>query len=100
MIGNWLHGVAYKAALKAQAMNRQRRAKEREGITAEAGSDAQDTLQDRLELLDEALSRLPAKYRSAIVRCELEGKTIKEAAKQLDCPCRTVASRLASLPYV
>src|SRR5262249_8944659 len=29
MAGNGLHGVAYKTALKAQAMNRQRRAKER-----------------------------------------------------------------------
>jgi RNA polymerase sigma-70 factor (ECF subfamily) len=96
MVGNWLHGVAHKTALKARAMNRQRRAKERAGITAEAGAQAQDTLQDRLELLDEALSRLPAKYRAAIVLCELEGKTIKEAAKQLDCPCGTVASRLAS----
>jgi uncharacterized protein (TIGR03067 family) len=46
--------------------------------------------------LDEALSRLPAKYSSVIVLCDLEGKTIKEAAKQLACPRGTVASRLAT----
>jgi hypothetical protein len=38
MVGNWLHGVAYKTALKAQAMNRRRRAKEREARTPEVGS--------------------------------------------------------------
>jgi RNA polymerase sigma-70 factor (ECF subfamily) len=95
MVGNWLHGVAYKTALKAQAMNRQRRAKEREATAHVRPAAAQEALQDRLEILDEALSRLPAKYRSAIVLCDLEGKTIKEAAQQLNCPPGTVASRLA-----
>jgi RNA polymerase sigma-70 factor (ECF subfamily) len=95
MVGNWLHGVAYKTALKAQAMNRQRRVKEREATANVRPVAAQGALQDRLEFLDEALSRLPAKYRSAIVLCDLEGKTIKDAAKQLDCPPGTVASRLA-----
>jgi RNA polymerase sigma-70 factor (ECF subfamily) len=95
LVGNWLHGVAYKTALKAQAMNRQRRAKERVARANVRPATAQDALQDRLELLDEALSRLPVKYRSAIVLCDLEGKTIKEAANQLSCPPGTVASRLA-----
>jgi RNA polymerase sigma-70 factor (ECF subfamily) len=91
-----LHGVAYKTALKAQAMNRQRRAKEREARANGPPPVAQQALQDRLEVLDEALSRLPVRYRSAIVLCDLEGKTIKEAATQLGCPAGTVASRLAS----
>jgi RNA polymerase sigma factor (sigma-70 family) len=95
MVGNWLHGVAYKTALKAQAMNRQRRANEREARAALPPGAGHGALQDRLELLDEALSRLPAKYRSAIVLCDLEGKTIKEAANQVNCPPGTVASRLA-----
>jgi RNA polymerase sigma-70 factor (ECF subfamily) len=95
MVGNWLHGVAYKTALKAQAMNRQRRAKEREAGAIRSPGPVQTGLQDRVELLDEALSRLPAKYRAAIVLCDLEGKTIKEAANQLSCPPGTVASRLA-----
>jgi RNA polymerase sigma-70 factor (ECF subfamily) len=96
LVGNWLHGVAYKTALKAQAMNRQRRAKEREARANVRPAAGQEALQDRLEVLDEALSRLPVKYRSAIVLCDLEGKTIKEAAKQLSCPLGTVAGRLAS----
>jgi RNA polymerase sigma-70 factor (ECF subfamily) len=95
MVGNWLYGVAHKTALKAQTMNRQRRAKEHQA-GAKHVSAPPTALQDRLELLDEALGRLPVKYRSAIVQCDLEGKTIKEAAIHLQCPSGTVASRLAS----
>jgi len=96
MVGNWLHGVAYKTALKALAMNQRRRSKESNTDSPRQSESASRDLQDRLELLDDALNRLPAKYRSAIVLCELEGKTIKEASAQLKCPAGTVASRLAA----
>jgi uncharacterized protein (TIGR03067 family) len=46
-------------------------------------------------LLDQELSRLPEKYRTAIVLCELEGKSIKAAARQLGCPDGTLASWLS-----
>jgi RNA polymerase sigma factor (sigma-70 family) len=93
-VGNWLYGVAYKAALKALAMNRTRRVKEREALARENRAPAGNA--DRLqELLDAELSALPDIFRTPIVLCELEGRTIKEAAERLGWPPGTVASRLA-----
>jgi len=46
-------------------------------------------------LLDKELSRMPDKYRVVIILCDLEGRTRREAARQLRCPEGTVAGRLA-----
>lgn len=46
-------------------------------------------------VLDTEMSRLPDRYRAVIVLCDLEGKTRKEAARQLGCPEGTVAGHLA-----
>jgi RNA polymerase sigma factor (sigma-70 family) len=94
MIGNFLYGVAYTTALKANAMKRKRSAREREaGVTPRpAGSDQSS---GEVQALDEELSRLPERYRVPIVLCELQGKTQKEVARQLGWPEGTVASRLS-----
>jgi RNA polymerase sigma factor (sigma-70 family) len=93
-VGNWLYGVAHKTALKARAMNQLRRARERR-VSSPQTAPADDGVQEVLATLDEALSRLPAKYRTAIVLCHLQELTLQEAARQLGCPPGTVASRLA-----
>ena len=93
LVGNWLHGVAHRTALKARAMNRLHQAKLRQAATRPREVNA-----DREELqalLDEAINRLPARNRAALVLCELEGQSLKEAAQRLGCPPGTVASRLA-----
>lgn len=96
MVGNWLYGVARQTALKARATAAKRRSRERQLTDMpEAIVQGQDLWHDLQPLLDRALSRLPDKYRAAIVLCDLEGKTRKEAARQLDLPEGTVASRLA-----
>jgi RNA polymerase sigma factor (sigma-70 family) len=95
MVGNWLYGVAQRTSLKARAMNRQRQEHARLAtplFPTASREQAQVELQD---LLDRELSRIPNKYRAPVVLCGLEGRSLKEAAQQLDCPAGTVASRLA-----
>ena len=58
-----------------------------------AGRD--DDRSDLREALDVELSRLPEKFRAAVVTCDLEGEALQEAARRLGCPTGTVASRLA-----
>jgi RNA polymerase sigma factor (sigma-70 family) len=94
-VANWLYGVAYRTALKARATAAKRRARERQvAVMPEPEATEQGLWGDLQPLLDEELSRLPDKYRLAIVLCDLEGKTRKEAARQLGLPDGTVASRL------
>jgi RNA polymerase sigma factor (sigma-70 family) len=97
MVANWLYGVAHQTALKARALAGKRRA--REMPTAhlpETAAPGQDPWDDLRPLLDQELSRLPDKYRVAIVLCDLEGKTRKAAAAQLRLPEGTVSSRLST----
>jgi hypothetical protein len=49
-----------------------------------------------LALLDREVSRLPDKYRTPVILCELEGRTRQEAAQQLRLPEGTLSSRLAT----
>jgi len=95
-VGNWLHGVAHQTALKARSLKAKRQQRER-SLPEMPGSDTtqRDVWDDLQPLLDQEISRLPEKYRAVIVWCELEGKTLREAVRQLGCPEGTVASRLA-----
>jgi hypothetical protein len=54
-----------------------------------------DPWNDLQPLLDQELSQLPENYRAVVILCDLEGKSRREAARQLDLPEGTVASRLA-----
>jgi RNA polymerase sigma factor (sigma-70 family) len=96
LLANWLYGVAHQTALKARANAAKRKGRERQATEMpEPAVTQQDPWRDLQPLLDEELSRLPDKYRSVIVLCDLEGKTRKEVAGQLRCPEGTVAGRLA-----
>jgi hypothetical protein len=96
MVGNWLYGVAHQAALNARTRLTKRRAREVQmtGMPEPAVA-APDFWDDARPLLDQELTRLPDAYRVVVVLCDLEGKTRKEAARQLGLPEGTVASRLA-----
>jgi RNA polymerase sigma factor (sigma-70 family) len=92
-LANWLHGVARRTALEARSSAAKRRAKEaavppRSTTPGGPGDDLRPAL-------DQELGRLAEKYRVVVVLCDLEGKTRREAARQLGWAEGTVASRLA-----
>jgi RNA polymerase sigma factor (sigma-70 family) len=96
LLANWLYGVAHQTALKARAMTGKRGARERQVTEMpEPAVTEQDRWDDLQPLLDQELSRLPDRYRVAIILCDLEGKTRKEAARQLGVPEGTLAARVA-----
>jgi RNA polymerase sigma factor (sigma-70 family) len=93
IVGDWLHGVARRTALKAKTAIVRRRIKEQ--TLAHAPKATEESRNDWRPLLDEALDSLPQKHRTVIVLCDLEGKTRWQAAAQLGWPEGTVAGRLA-----
>jgi RNA polymerase sigma factor (sigma-70 family) len=96
LVANWLYGVAHRTALKARATTAKRRARERQvPQMPEPAVTEPDFWSDLEPLLDQELSRLPDKYRVAIVLCDLEGQTVKGAAGHLGVPQGTLAARLA-----
>jgi RNA polymerase sigma factor (sigma-70 family) len=94
-LGSWLHGVAYRAALKARARAACRRRHERQAMHPEPMDPATDFVwRDLWPVLDAALDRLPATYRDPLVLCYLEGKTQAEAARLLGWRLGTLATRV------
>jgi RNA polymerase sigma factor (sigma-70 family) len=95
-VAAWLFQVAYRVALRARQRDSKRGARETGGVEQLADESPDDALwRDVRPVLDDEISRLPAKYRVPVVRCYLEGCTNEEAAAELGCPVGTVYSRLA-----
>src|SRR5687767_8888778 len=95
LLANWLYGVACRTALEARAARR--RSEERVVQTAPepaAPTPPDDTAELR-KVIDEELAKLPDKYRSAVVLCDLEGLPRAAAAAQLGISEGTLSSRLA-----
>src|SRR5262249_25505148 len=99
-VGGWLHGVAFRTALHAQKIRgRQQVSAERELgqvlIAEMSGQATENDLRELCAALDEAVQRLPEKYRAPIVLCYMEGKTQAETAATLQCSLPTIERRLA-----
>jgi RNA polymerase sigma factor (sigma-70 family) len=94
-LGGWLYQVAYRVSLRARAATARRTLYEHQvppRIAVEPNADPE--WKDLRPVLDEEISRLPEKYRAAVILCYLEGKTNQQAAEQLGWPRGTVAIRL------
>ena len=95
-IGPWLYGVAARVSLRARSRAGA------SGVMSRSPSRSRRSrratrrwMPDLVEVLDQELARLPAKYRSPLVLCYLEGRTHEEAARELGWPVGTVKGRLA-----
>jgi RNA polymerase sigma factor (sigma-70 family) len=96
MVPNWLYGVARQTAIKAKHMAARRETRERRMTELPQPEALQQPIEiDLHEVLDQELSQLPARYRTPIILCHLEGKGHKEAALQLGWPVGTLSARLS-----
>jgi RNA polymerase sigma factor (sigma-70 family) len=93
-VGCWLYGTAYRTAMEARTMSARRRARERPMPDLPHPEVPPNEAQDWRPLLDRELSRLPEKYRMALVVCDLEGRPRREAARLLRIAEGTLSSRL------
>lgn len=96
-VANWLYGVALRTSLKAKSMRAKLRVREQAlpALPQFVAAQAEDRWPELAPVLDQELSRLPEKYRTAVVLCDLEGKTHKEAARQLGRSEGAVSMRLS-----
>jgi RNA polymerase sigma factor (sigma-70 family) len=97
-LAGWLHGVAYRVALKAR-----RAAQRPSSRTRPAAREPADPVSDPLSemtgrellgLLEEEVQRLPAAYRLPVALCCLEGLSQEEAALRLGCTPGALRGRL------
>lgn len=99
LLACWLHRVARHAALKVRAAGLKRQQIEQSGelemdVTCESTSDASVLWSEVSPVLDEELERLSDPLRCVVILCDVEGKTRKDVARQLNWPEATVSSRL------
>jgi RNA polymerase sigma factor (sigma-70 family) len=93
-LGSWLHGVAYRTAVKARTQSATRR-KNEACAPARANAEPDDlTWREVRQVLHEELTGLAERYRAPLVACYLEGKTQDEAAAQLGVAKTTLKERL------
>ena len=89
-VGNWLHEVASRTARNSRAAVCKRRVKEQQ-VKTTTQDQPDEVWREMQPLLDQELQRLPEKYRTPIVLCDLESKTQKEAARLLGWPEGTLS---------
>src|SRR6516164_6227279 len=92
-LAGFLHGVAYRLAVRA----RRRRTQDLPAAVCDKTVGAPEGLawKEVLGILDHELGQLSDRYRAPLVLCYLEGRTQDEAARQLGWGLNTLRWRLA-----
>jgi RNA polymerase sigma factor (sigma-70 family) len=93
-LASWLHGVAFRVALKTKAQAASRRRHEQQAPASRAELPDSLTWGELRSALDAELAKLPEKWRLPLVLCYLEGRTQDEAARQLGWSKNTLRRRL------
>jgi RNA polymerase sigma factor (sigma-70 family) len=94
-VGAWLHGVACRIAQQARRGEQRRVVREARAGSARPAASS-DSMPDELPvLIDSVLLGLPERYRAAVVLCDLEGRSRKDAAAQLGWSEGLLSGRLA-----
>lgn len=91
----WLHGVAFRLALRARRSHQRRQERETHFHPPSSLSPLEElTAQELLSILDEELHKLPENQRAPLILCCLEGLSQEEAARRLGCSAAAVKGRL------
>ena len=93
-VGSWLFGVAHRVALKARAVRSRKQVRE-QPLEDIASSKPAPPDFDLAETIHRAILKLPEVYRAAVVTCDLQGFSRKEAAERLGWSEGTLSGRLA-----
>jgi RNA polymerase sigma factor (sigma-70 family) len=103
-LGPWLHGVAHRTARGLKKKNARRTFHEAEAAVYSDGANRSNRAgqhayalanQEAIEALHREIERLPARYKTAIVLCDLQGLTHEEAARRLGCRVGTISSQVS-----
>jgi RNA polymerase sigma-70 factor (ECF subfamily) len=94
-VGAYLYGVARKLLLRRIVRNREALLDEAENAVAAGGGPLAGMLQtEAVEAIRRAVLALPARYREAVVLCDLQELSYEQAAAAMGCPVGTVRSKL------
>ncbi|HEY3790146.1 MAG TPA: RNA polymerase sigma factor, partial [Urbifossiella sp.] len=92
-VAGWLYRVVWRISVKAARRRHPQMTADLDQIPSRPDESPPDPA--LLEILHEELARLPEKYRVPLVLCYFEGLTHAEAARRLDWPIGTFATRMA-----
>ena len=95
-VGGWLYTVAVRIALRARQMQAARTGRERPMDDSPETSRPHDDAENRelKQVIDEEVSRLPARQQRPFVLCYMEAKSHEEVARELGVTAHQVRARL------